>query len=240
MMKFLEYKNTQNISYIPYPKLLFFVLFFLFSTHSVCAQFYVQTQTILSVENYNTILSSQEPLNQIDAHITGKGTLYLNGTSNQIINSTQLVLALPNLQLANADFAQIATELSILHQLTIEKGILVLTHQLVLNNEGALVLGATAGILNTRIGQLVYNTQLETSNPLAVIQTIHLFKYRVPSIPQARPNLTVATRRTSNFGRIVNKNYHAYFKHETPHQKRFSRCLVSRIKYLVLRFMTED
>ena len=203
------------------------------------AQFHVVEGTTLGLENPEAILSSQEPLNQIDAHITGIGTLYLNGTSNQIINSTQLVLALPNLQLANANLAQIATELSILHQLTIEKGILVLTHQLVLNNEDALVLGATASILNTT-GQLVYHTQLETSNPLAVIQTIHLFKYRVPSIPQARPNLTVATRRTSNFGRIVNKNYHAYFKHETPHQKRFSRCLVSRIKYLVLRFMTED
>ena len=183
------------------------------------AQFYVAEEAALYLENSEAILSSQELVNQIDTHITGKGTLYLNGTSNQIINSTQLVLALPNLQLANADFEQIATELSIQHQLTIEKGILVLTHQLVLNNEGALVLGEEAGIDTSTSGPLVYNTQLETSNPLAVIQTIHLFKYRVPSTPQPRPNLTVATIRTSNFGRIVNKNYHAYFKHETPPPK---------------------
>ena len=121
------------------------------------AQFYVAEEAALYLENSEAILSSQELVNQIDTHITGKGTLYLNGTSNQIINSTQLVLALPNLQLANADFEQIATD--------------------------------------------------------------HLFKYRVPSTPQARPNLTVATIHTSNLGRIVNKNYHAYFKHETPPPK---------------------
>ena len=108
------------------------------------AQLYAVEGSTLRLETPETILSSQEPLNQIDAHITGKGTLYLNGTSNQIINNTQLVSALPNLQLANADLTQIVTELSIQHQLTIEKGVLALTHKLVLNTEDALVLGANA------------------------------------------------------------------------------------------------
>ena len=214
----LKIKNSLESSLV-YGKRMLIVLCLLLSSVSVWAQLYISDGILFSVDKEVRFLTPQETFNQIDAHITGGGALYLNGMATQTLRSSQLVLELPNLQLANADLVTITTELSIQHQLTIEKGILVLTHQLVLNNEGALVLGATAGILNTRIGQLVYNTQLETFNPLAVIQTIHLFKYRVPSTPQARPNLTVAIRRTSSFGRIVNKNYHAYFKHETPPPK---------------------
>jgi len=198
-------------------RLLFFYLGFLVGNFQGYAQFYVSQNTFVHLESYQILLSSQERFNQLNAQFTGEGTLILNAAAAQILSSTQKKLVLPTLQLANANLVQINTNLNIQQLLKIEIGILTLTHRLVLKNKNALVLSEDIGILITT-GQLVYNTQLENSNPLAITLT-NFLKYRVPSIPQARP--TVAYRHISHFGNLVSKDHPAYLKNSTPPPKFF-------------------
>ena len=198
-------------------RLLFFYLGFLVGNFQGYAQFYVSQNTFVHLESYQILLSSQERFNQLNAQFTGEGTLILNAAAAQILSSTQKKLVLPTLQLANANLVQINTNLNIQQLLKIEIGILTLTHRLVLKNKNALVLSEDIGILITT-GQLVYNTQLENSNPLAITLT-NFLKYKMPSIPQALP--TVAYRHISYFVTPLDKDYPAFLKNSTPPPKFF-------------------
>jgi len=198
-------------------RLLFFYLGFLVGNFQGYAQFYVSQNTFVHLESYQTLLSSQESFNQLNAQFTGEGTLILNALAAQILSSTQKKLVFPTLQLTNANLVQINTNLNIQQLLKIEIGILTLTHRLVLKNKNALVLSEDIGILITT-GLLIYkNTQLENSNPLAITLTTNFLKYRMPSIPQART--TVAYRHISPFGNLVSKDHPAYLKNSTPPPK---------------------
>jgi len=209
-------QNIQSTSLIN-SKHILLVLCLLFSSAAAWAQLYVQKSTSLSLRNSQTILSSQETLNQIDADIVGQGSFYLNSTTTQHLTSTKQ-LELPNLILANANTIHLETAILIQHQLVIETGILTLSQELMLNSQADLVLGEGAGIDATTTGLLIYkNTQLENSNPLAITLTTNFLKYRMPSIPQARP--TVAYTRTSLFGNLVSKDHPAYLKNSTPPPK---------------------
>ena len=77
-------------------------LLFCLSSLIASAQFIVKKGTILSLTTPETLLSSQESLNQIEASIYGKGTLYLNSTSQQQLASTQTNLELPSFLIHNA------------------------------------------------------------------------------------------------------------------------------------------
>lgn len=193
------------------------------------AQFFVKQGTILSFTTPETLLSSQESLNQIEAPITGKGTLYLNSTSQQQLVSTQTNLVLPSLFIQNAHLVQIQTALKIQH-LEIENGQLQLNHPLLLPNPRALKLGATAGIANNSKHLLLYTTQFQASNPLA-LQSIALLKYTVPKTSQERPQAAlITTATTSNFGSLAN-NGTVYSKHSTPPPEAVED-LVLRTQYL--------
>jgi len=211
-------QNIQSTSLIN-SKHILLVLCLLFSSVAAWAQFYVQKSTTLSLGNPQTILSSQETINLVDADIVGQGSFYLNSTTTQHLTSTKQ-LELPNLILANANTIHLETAILIQHQLIIETGILTLSQELMLNSQADLVLGEGAGIDATTTGLLIYkNTQLENSNPLAITLTTNFLKYRVPSIPQARP--TVAYRHISHFGNPVSKDHPAYLKNSTPPPKFF-------------------
>ena len=210
----LKDKKTHNTFLTGYLKAHLLIFCLLCTSVASWGQFYVQEGMIFIISDAQEFVSSQETVNQIDANITGKGMLYLNATSSQTINSTQNKLALPNLQLANATQIQIDTQLHIQHQVIIEKGFLILTHQLVLKNENALVLAHDAGIFTTANGQLVYNNnQLKESFPFSLQQTqTHLLKYTgSKTIPIFTP--------TSNFGNLVYKDYTVYLKQATPPPK---------------------
>ena len=92
------------------------------------AQFFVKEGTTLSFTTPETILSSQESLNQIEATIQGKGTLYLNSSSQQQLASTQTDLELPSLFIQNAHLVQIQTALQLQH-LEIENGLKIKDHR---------------------------------------------------------------------------------------------------------------
>ena len=77
-------------------------LLFCLSSFIASAQFFVKKGTTLSLKTPETFLSSQESLNQIEVSIYGKGTLYLNSTSQQQLASTQTNLELPSFLIHNA------------------------------------------------------------------------------------------------------------------------------------------
>ena len=196
---------------------LTFLLYF-FSLYSF-SQLYVQEGTTLSLGSPQAILSSQESINQIDSHILGEGTLYLNRTQDQKFRSTHTLLELPNLHIENAHFVQIETALHIHNQMFVDQGELILSHDLVLRNPSALVLGVDASLSFSAKGQLVYTTQFQESHPLA-IQSIPLLKYTGPNTSQERPQAAlITTATTSNFGSLANLGYTVYFTHSTPPPK---------------------
>ena len=182
------------------------------------AQFFVKQGTTLSFTTPETLVSSQESLNQIEASIHGNGTLYLNSTSQQQLASTQTNLELPSLFIQNAHLVQIQTALQ-LQYLEIENGQLQLNHTLLLPNPRALKLGDTAAVANNSKHQLLYTTQFKASQPL-VLQPIPLLKFTGPQTSQLRPKTTLITITTaSNFGSPANKGYTVYCKHATPPPK---------------------
>ena len=183
------------------------------------AQLYVQEGATLTLGSSETFLSSQETLNKIDAPIIGEGTLFFNSTSTQQLISSQDVLELPTLHIQNADLVQIETLLNLQGQLQIVRGELILSHNLVLNSSTALVLGTDASICLSSNGQIVYKTQLEEFDPLALQQTL-LIKYTGSKTFQERPETAlIVTPTTSNFGSLANSGYVVYFKHSTPPPK---------------------
>ena len=183
------------------------------------AQLFVQKGTTLSLKNPQAILSSQESINQIDAPIVGEGVLILNSSSAQQLTSTQAVLELPTLHIQNADLVQIQTTLNLQNQLGIDRGELILSHTLVLNDPKALVLGTDASISLSSNGQIVYKTQLKESHPLVLHPTL-LIKYTGPKTSQERlQTALILTPTTSNFGTLANNGYTVYSKHSTPPPK---------------------
>ena len=70
------------------------------------AQLFVKKGTPLSLTTPETLLSSHESINQIEASIHGNGTLYLNSTSLQQLVSSQTNLELPSLFIQNAHLVQ--------------------------------------------------------------------------------------------------------------------------------------
>ena len=194
------------------------VVCLLFSSVAAWAQLYVQKGTVLSLANTQTILSSQETLNQIEADILGQGNFYLNKTTAQRLTSIKHLI-LPRLTITNANFIHLETPIEIRHQLVIETGILTLSHKLILPSQAAFVLGEGAGIDEITSGLLIYtHTQLEPSNPLAITLT-NFIKYNVPSIQQTRP--IVAYKHLSYFRTLVSKDDAASLKNSTPPPKFF-------------------
>jgi len=199
-------------------KHLLLVVCLLFSSVAAWAQFYVQKGTVLSLGNTQTILSSQETLNQIEADIVGQGSFYLNKTTAQHLTSIKHLI-LPNLTIANANFIYLETPIEITHQLVIETGILTLSHKLMLTSQADIILGQGAGIDQSTSKLLIFtHTQIAPSNPLVIILT-NFLKYKMPSIPQALP--TLAYRHISYFGTLVSKDYPASLKNSTPPPKFF-------------------
>ena len=182
------------------------------------AQLFVQNGTTLSLEKPQAILSSQEAFNQIDAPIVGHGTILLNSNNTQQLSSAQ-ILELPTLHIQNAYLVQIQTTLNLQNQMFVDHGELILSHDLILRNPTALVLGTDASISLNSNGQIVYKTQLEESHPLALQPTL-LIKYTRPKTPQERPQTAfIVTPTTSNFGSIYNADYVVYCTHLTPPPK---------------------
>ena len=181
------------------------------------AQFFVKQGTILSFTTPETILSSQESLNQIEASIHGKGTLYLNSSSQQQLTSTKTNLKLPSLFIQNAHLVQIQTSLEIQY-LEIENGQLQLNHPILLPHPEALKLGDTASVANNSKSQLLYSAQLQSSHPLVLHNSHTLLKFSSPLEFQLPPQ-TAFLYRTSNYKPIVNNGYSVHFKHATPPPK---------------------
>ena len=192
------------------------LLMLLCSLHGT-AQFYVTKNTSLSLESSQSVLSSQEHINQIDASVFGDGTLYFNSTLVQGLTSTQELLALPNIQIQNASLVHIKTALNIQNQLHIETGVLMLSEDIVLYSKAALVLGTKAFITTTTDGQLVYTTQFESSSSLAVVPTLSLLKYRRPEWSQGLTQMIfIYTPHAHNFGVLAYNGYTVYLKTHLP------------------------
>ena len=176
-------------------------LLFCLSSLIVSAQFFVKKGTTLSFTTPETILSSQEPLNQIEASVHGKGTLYLNSTSQQQLATTQTNLELPSLFIQNAHLVQEQTALKIQY-LQIKNGQLQLNHPILLPHPEALKLGDTAAVANSK-PQLLYSSQLKPSHPLVLHNSHTLLKFSSPQEFQLRPQ-TALLYRTSNYKSIFN------------------------------------
>ena len=179
------------------------------------SQLYVSEGTLISLMTPETILTSQESLNQIEAPIIGKGVLYLNKFSTQRLISTQPFLTLPTLQIANAKFVALETALNMQHQLVIETGVLTLCHDVLLLNKAHLILGERVRI-QTPTGQLIYKTQFETSNPLAETPLVTQLKYTRPEWSQKQSSAVLTDTSQSNFGYLASTHYIVYVNNFTP------------------------
>ena len=190
-------------------------LLFCLSSLIASAQFIVKKGTILSLTTPETLLSSQESLNQIEASIHGKGTLYLNSTSQQQLASTQTDFELPSLFIQNAHLVQIQTALKIHQYLEIENGQLQLNNPILLPHPRALKLDVTASVANNSKPLLLYSSQLQPSNPLVHHNSNTLLKFSNLQEFQLRLQ-TALLYRTSDYKTIVNNGYSVNFKHATP------------------------
>jgi hypothetical protein len=180
------------------------------------AQFYVQQGTTLSFERSDALVSSQETLNQINTSISGKGTLLLNRSSDQLLTSTQAILKLPTLHLKNANLVLIDTPLALQHQLLIDTGQLTLFYNLRVSDPTAIVLGTEASMFLTSNAQVVYTTQVETSNSLVVATNLILLKYtRLKTVLEFSKTVP-AVAIIFNFDTVVFNEYDVFFKQSVP------------------------
>jgi len=196
----------------------FTLLLVLFSLYGF-AQLYVQEGTTLSLGSPQAVLSSQESSNQINAPFLGEGALILNSASKQRLTSSQDVLELPTLHIENADLVQLQTAFNIQNQLHVAHGQLTLLHPITLPNPTSLVLGQSAGILTTPQGPLVYNTQFETSNPLAFLNIQPFLQFIEPKTPPTTNSVVLDFIQRSNFVTFIHTNYNWNFKPYTPPPK---------------------
>jgi hypothetical protein len=181
------------------------------------SQLYVSEGTLFSLETPQTLLSSKEVINQVDAPLYGQGVLFLNHSAAQQLHSTQTLLSLPNLQLANAALVRIETAVYIHNQLRIDAGVLVLDQDIHLPSKALLVLGATAST-ESQSGQLRFHTQLDTDKSLVWHTTPTVLKY-TKSEAAPTPSIKVPSlSQASNFGYTAH-GYTAYFENATPPPK---------------------
>lgn len=134
---------------------------------SIFAQFYVQHDAVLHLKSQKTTLSVQEALLQINAPLSGQGTLLLNRSSFQTLESTHNVLELPNLTIEHPNLVQLNTPLRVEQQLTLHSGVLHLKQPLYLSNPTALVLHNNSSIQTKEL--LIYDHQITNhKQPLLV------------------------------------------------------------------------
>ena len=182
------------------------------------AQLYVQEGTIFSLDTSETILSSQESTNQINAPINREGTLFLNSESNQQLLSTKKYLELPNLRIENSDYLYIGTALDIKNQLILESGQLKF-YDVALANPMALVLTENANVCLSVIGQLSYTrTQLVEISHSLVLQQLKIVLKDMGSM-DLLPFLVF--RNNYNIDKTIRLNeYKAYLKQLTHPPKK--------------------
>ena len=180
------------------------------------AQFYVTEGTLFSLQTSEIILSSQETLHQINAPVLGNGAIILNSTSKQQLTSTQAILKLPTLHLKNANLVLIDTPLALQHQLLIDTGQLTLFYNLRVSDPTAIVLGTEASMFLTSNAQVVYTTQVETSNSLVVATNLILLKYtRLKTVLEFSKTVP-AVAIIFNFDTVVFNEYDVFFKQSVP------------------------
>ena len=192
------------------------LLFFLCSFLSF-SQLYISEGTLFSLETPETLLSSQEVINQVDAPLYGQGVLFLNHSAAQQLRSTQTLLSLPNLRLANAALVRLETAIFIHNQLRINAGVLVLDQDIHLPSKALLVLGATAST-QSQSGQLRFRTQLDTNSALVWHTIPTLLKYTRPEGALSPPILVTCLSQASKFGYIA-QCYTAHIFSSTPPPK---------------------
>ena len=180
------------------------------------AQFYVTEGTLFSLQTSEIILSSQETLHQINAPVLGNGAIILNSTSKQQLTSTQAILELPTLHLKNANLVLIDTPLALQHQLLIDTRQLTLFYNLRVSDPTAIVLGTEASMFLTSNAQVVYTTQVETSNSLLVATNLILLKYtRLKTVLEFSKTVQ-AVAIIFNFDTVVFNEYDVFFKQSVP------------------------
>ena len=205
------------ISYQSYYKLTIAILCMLMSSLSVFGQLSIGEGVLFSIPNETTFITSKAFKTQINSPITGQGTIYLNSSSAQQLHSTQTLLSLPNLQLANASLVRIETAVYIHNQLRIDAGVLVLDQDIYLPSKALLVLGATAST-QSQSGQLRFRTQLDTDKSLVWHTTPTVLKYKRPE-EAPTPSIEVPSlSQASNFGYTAH-GYTAYLENATPPPK---------------------
>ena len=189
-----------------------FVLYSLFGF----AQLYVQQGTILHLGSSDAILTSMEHVNHINASIEGTGTLVLNSMSVQQLTSTKAVLELPKLQLKNAHTVNIQTALFIKDQLILDRGILQLTHTLILTDPTALVVGDSAGI-HTNTDYLVQFHSTQMNAPIHLFAGTPLQLLCVEPVPvELLSFVTLENTEPSQFGTRSQTDYDLHFQNITP------------------------
>lgn len=134
---------------------------------SIFAQFYVQHDAVLHLKSQKSTLSVQEAQLQVNAPLSGQGTLLLNRSSFQTLESTQNSLELPNLTIEHAHLVQLNSALRLEQQLTLHSGVLHLEQPLYLTDQTALVLHNNSSIQSKEF--LVYDHQITNhKQPLLV------------------------------------------------------------------------
>ena len=188
----------------------------LFVLYSLCgaAQLYVQQGTTLNLGSSDAILSSQEQFHQIHAPIKGTGTLLLNSLGPQLLDSNQEVWEIPNLILQNAALVHINTPLRFLQHFTIQLGELHLEQPLFFPNPQALRLLGNSSIQNIEF--LVYDLQIERSQPFLVWNHYPTLKYTTPTFMALENRCHFLIKNRSIFGALFSSNAIAHIQRITP------------------------
>jgi hypothetical protein len=152
------------------------------------SQLYISSGTIFTLNGLETQISSKESINIINTHIKGTGVFNLLGSSEQYLESSKGSLEMPNLFIKDASLLYINTALSINNELIIENGILVLSHDLMLNSPYALILKGQSEVIETSKGKLVF---MEFFTQRSVINAIVSVFYISPKNPYNSLSFTI-------------------------------------------------
>lgn len=138
---------------------IYFLVITFLTCHICQAQFYVAGNTHMTLKDNNTVLSVKTQRLVLNGETKGNGTLQLTGKA-QHIESAKEKISLPHLKINEADNVVIDADLEIKNKITINKGILVLTHHLHVKDAAAIMLTSDAQLLETPTGQVYYDDQL--------------------------------------------------------------------------------
>ena len=152
------------------------------------SQLYISSGTVFTLNELETQISSKESINIINTHIKGTGVFNLLGSSEQYLESSKGSLEMPNLFIKDASLLYINTALSINNELIIENGILVLSHDLMLNSPYALILKGQSEVIETSKGKLVF---MEFFTERSVINAIVSIFYISPKNPHNSLSFTI-------------------------------------------------